>query len=201
MSCVMNQIYFEFCKHCHLALLFKAGKLDQNQSFDSLDNAAPDSFSEQSEDECELVLVSDFLFEHSYCKNPSDVAISAEKPTPVEAAIEIVSTCDSNDAKKEKSLKEFWDFVLKVKEDLDGEGNYKQIDKIKKVIEKEYHLIKHGDTLQFELPADSNVNKHKRKLDQQKRFHSIKRKSLAVLNQFSNPTTSERDEIRSKLLK
>ena len=44
-ECIMNQIYFEFCKHCHLALLYKAGKLDQNKTFHEFDTQ--ETFSEQ----------------------------------------------------------------------------------------------------------------------------------------------------------
>lgn len=99
----------------------------------------------------------------------------------------------------EKSLEELSQLVSKLKEDLQADGDYKKVDK--KMIEKEFYLLKHGDSLQFKPPAESDINKYKRKLEPQKRFHSTKRKPLGNLSLISNPTAEERDKIKSKLLK
>lgn len=118
--------------------------------------------------------------------------MSSEQSASVETACEIASASNSNDVKMEKSLENLSQLVSKLREDLN---------KIKKVIEKEFYFMKHGDSLQFVTPAESDINKYKRKLEPQKRFHSTKRKPFANLNLISSPTAEERDKIKSKLLK
>ena len=71
-------------------------------------------------------------------------------------------------------MNNFMDLVMEMKSDLEESGDHKHIDRIKQAMEKEFLKTKKCTDLQFKPTCESSqVNKIKRKADQQMRPKSI----------------------------
>jgi hypothetical protein len=154
-TCIVNSIYFDFCKHCHFVLLSRS---NQTNDCDASSNIL------SSENDNQTQLESSFILPNLNSESVQETEIFSD-----------VSNVDPNYQRELDSIELafknlFSKFKLK-------HATISDLNKTKNFLLKEDKRLTLTNIANFESESTVNQKPRKRKLTHQIRFHSIKRKS------------------------